>query len=135
MKFPGLLTTYPFNAAPFSLLKRSPAATVRESLLAAEYLLAGGNGQAVLCERGIRSYDPELRNTLDPAGMALARQLSHLPVIADPSHATGRPIWFRRCAVQPWRQAPMGLSSRYIRTLQTLFGWNAIFRFPPPSHA
>jgi 3-deoxy-7-phosphoheptulonate synthase len=72
------------------LLKRSPAATVKEWLLAAEYLLAGGNGQVVLCERGIRSYDPQLRNTLDLAGMALARQLSHLPVIADPSHATGR---------------------------------------------
>ena len=72
------------------LLKRSPAATVKEWLLAAEYLLAGGNGQVLLCERGIRSYDPELRNTLDLAGMALARQLSHLPVSADPSHATGR---------------------------------------------
>jgi 3-deoxy-7-phosphoheptulonate synthase len=72
------------------LLKRSPAATVKEWLLAAEYVLAGGNGQVVLCERGIRSYDPELRNTLDLAGMALARQLSHLPVIADPSHGTGR---------------------------------------------
>jgi 3-deoxy-7-phosphoheptulonate synthase len=72
------------------LLKRSPAATVKEWLLAAEYLLAGGNGQVVLCERGIRSYDPALRNTLDLAGMALARQLIHLPVIADPSHATGR---------------------------------------------
>ena len=57
------------------LLKRSPAATVKEWLLAAEYLLAGGNGQVVLCERGIRSYDPELRNTLDLAGMALARQI------------------------------------------------------------
>jgi 3-deoxy-7-phosphoheptulonate synthase len=72
------------------LLKRSPAATVREWLLAAEYVLAGGNSQVVLCERGIRSYDPELRNTLDLAGLALARHLSHLPVIADPSHATGR---------------------------------------------
>jgi 3-deoxy-7-phosphoheptulonate synthase len=72
------------------LLKRNPAATVKEWLLAAEYVLAGGNGQVVLCERGIRSYDPELRNTLDLAGMALARQLSHLPVIADPSHGTGR---------------------------------------------
>jgi 3-deoxy-7-phosphoheptulonate synthase len=72
------------------LLKRNPAATVKEWLLAAEYVLAGGNGQVVLCERGIRSYDPELRNTFDLAGMALARQLSHLPVIADPSHATGR---------------------------------------------
>jgi 3-deoxy-7-phosphoheptulonate synthase len=72
------------------LLKRSPAATVKEWLLAAEYLLAGGNDQVVLCERGIRSFNPDLRNTLDLAGMALARQLTHLPVIADPSHATGR---------------------------------------------
>jgi 3-deoxy-7-phosphoheptulonate synthase len=72
------------------LLKRGPASTVKEWLLAAEYLLAGGNDQVVLCERGIRSYDPELRNTFDLAGMALARQLSHLPVIADPSHGTGR---------------------------------------------
>jgi len=72
------------------LLKRSPAATVKEWLLAAEYILAGGNDQVVLCERGIRSYDPELRNTLDLAGLALARQLSPLPVIADPSHGTGR---------------------------------------------
>ncbi|MGC2400949.1 MAG: 3-deoxy-7-phosphoheptulonate synthase [Acidobacteriaceae bacterium] len=72
------------------LLKRNPAATVKEWLLAAEYILAGGNGQVVLCERGIRSYDPQLRNTLDLAGMALARHMSHLPVIADPSHGTGR---------------------------------------------
>ncbi|HEV2276469.1 MAG TPA: 3-deoxy-7-phosphoheptulonate synthase, partial [Acidobacteriaceae bacterium] len=72
------------------LLKRGPASTVKEWLLAAEYLLAGGNDQVVLCERGVRSYDPELRNTFDLAGMALARQLTHLPVIADPSHATGR---------------------------------------------
>jgi 3-deoxy-7-phosphoheptulonate synthase len=72
------------------LLKRSPAATVKEWLLAAEYILAGGNDQVVLCERGIRSYDPDLRNTFDIGGMALAKTLTHLPVIADPSHATGR---------------------------------------------
>ena len=72
------------------LLKRSPAATVKEWLLAAEYILAGGNDQVVLCERGIRSYDPELRNTFDIGGMLLAKTMTHLPVIADPSHATGR---------------------------------------------
>jgi 3-deoxy-7-phosphoheptulonate synthase len=72
------------------LLKRSPAATVKEWLLAAEYILAGGNEQVVLCERGIRSYDPELRNTFDIGGMVLAKTVTHLPVIADPSHATGR---------------------------------------------
>jgi 3-deoxy-7-phosphoheptulonate synthase len=72
------------------LLKRNPAATVKEWLLAAEYILAGGNDQVVLCERGIRSYDPELRNTFDIGGMVLAKSMTHLPVIADPSHATGR---------------------------------------------
>lgn len=72
------------------LLKRSPAATVKEWLLAAEYILTGGNDQVVLCERGIRSYDPELRNTFDIGGMVLAKTQTHLPVIADPSHATGR---------------------------------------------
>jgi 3-deoxy-7-phosphoheptulonate synthase len=72
------------------LLKRNPAATVKEWLLAAEYILAGGNDQVVLCERGIRSYDPELRNTFDIGGMVLAKMMTHLPVIADPSHATGR---------------------------------------------
>ena len=72
------------------LLKRGPSATVKEWLLAAEYLLAGGNPNVILCERGIKTFESELRNTLDLAGAALARELSHLPVIVDPSHATGR---------------------------------------------
>jgi 3-deoxy-7-phosphoheptulonate synthase len=72
------------------LLKRGPSATVKEWLLAAEYLLSGGNSQVVLCERGIKTFETETRNTMDLAAIALARQLSHLPVIADPSHGTGR---------------------------------------------
>lgn len=72
------------------LLKRNPAATIKEWLLAAEYLLAGGNPDVILCERGIKTFESELRNTLDLAGVALAKELSHLPVIVDPSHATGR---------------------------------------------
>jgi 3-deoxy-7-phosphoheptulonate synthase len=72
------------------LLKRGPAATVKEWLLAAEYLLAGGNENVVLCERGIKTFETETRNTLDLAAVALARELSHLPVLADPSHGTGR---------------------------------------------
>ena len=72
------------------LLKRGPSATVKEWLLAAEYLLAGGNRDVVLCERGIRTFETETRNTLDLAAVALARQLSHLPVLVDPSHGTGR---------------------------------------------
>ncbi len=72
------------------LLKRGPSATVKEWLLAAEYLLAGGNRQVVLCERGIKTFETEMRNTFDLAAVALARDLSHLPVIADPSHGTGK---------------------------------------------
>lgn len=73
------------------LLKRGPSATVKEWLLAAEYLLTGGNPDVVLCERGIKTFESELRNTFDLAAVALAKELSHLPVVADPSHGTGRP--------------------------------------------
>jgi 3-deoxy-7-phosphoheptulonate synthase len=72
------------------LLKRGPSATVKEWLLAAEYLLSGGNQQVVLCERGIKTFETEMRNTIDLAAVALARDLSHLPVMADPSHGTGK---------------------------------------------
>jgi 3-deoxy-7-phosphoheptulonate synthase len=73
------------------LLKRGPSATIKEWLLAAEYLLTGGNPNVVLCERGIKTFESEmLRNTFDLAAVALAKELSHLPVIADPSHGTGR---------------------------------------------
>jgi len=73
------------------LLKRGPGATVAEWLLAAEYLLAGGNDQVVLCERGIRTFETSTRNTLDLSAVALAKAWTHLPVIVDPSHAAGRP--------------------------------------------
>jgi 3-deoxy-7-phosphoheptulonate synthase len=72
------------------LLKRGPSSTVKEWLLAAEYLLSGGNPNVVLCERGIKTFETEMRNTMDLAAIALAKQLSHLPVIADPSHGTGK---------------------------------------------
>src|ERR1700751_5061803 len=72
------------------LLKRGPSATVKEWLLAAEYLLAGGNRDVVLCERGIKTFETETRNTIDLAAVALARDLYHLPVVADPSHGTGK---------------------------------------------
>ena len=71
------------------LLKRGPSATIKEWLLAAEYLLAGGNQNVVLCERGIKTFETATRNTLDLAAVALVKELSHLPVIADPSHGTG----------------------------------------------
>lgn len=73
------------------LLKRGFAATIKEWLLAAEYILAGGNEQVILCERGIRTFADSTRFTLDLAGAVLAHQQSGLPVIVDPSHATGTP--------------------------------------------
>jgi 3-deoxy-7-phosphoheptulonate synthase len=72
------------------LLKRGPSATIKEWLLAAEYLLAGGNPDVILCERGIKTFETETRNTLDLAAVARVKELSHLPVIVDPSHGTGR---------------------------------------------
>ncbi len=71
------------------LLKRGLSATVEEWLMAAEYILAEGNYQVILCERGIRTFETYTRNTLDVSAIALAKRLSHLPVIADPSHAGG----------------------------------------------
>ncbi|HRT04666.1 MAG TPA: 3-deoxy-7-phosphoheptulonate synthase [Kiritimatiellia bacterium] len=71
------------------LLKRGLASTVEEWLTAAEYLIVNGCTQVVLCERGLRSFDPSTRNLLDLGGVAVAKQLSHLPVIVDPSHAAG----------------------------------------------
>src|SRR4051812_23095502 len=72
------------------LFKRGPSATVKEWLSAAEYLLHGGNENVVLCERGIKTFDHSLRNTLDLAGVALVKEMTHLPIIVDPSHATGK---------------------------------------------
>jgi 3-deoxy-7-phosphoheptulonate synthase len=71
------------------MLKRGMDATIEEWLLAAEYILLSGNQKVILCERGIRTFDSSNRNTLDIAGIALAKQLSHLPIISDPSQATG----------------------------------------------
>ncbi len=73
------------------ILKRAPSATVEEWLLAAEYLLVGGNDQVILCERGIRTFNSDTRYTLDLASVALVKRETHLPVIVDPSHATGDP--------------------------------------------
>jgi len=72
------------------LLKRGLAATLEEFVMAAEYILSHGNSQVVLCERGIRSFDSYTRNILDLGGVVALKQLTHLPVIVDPSHATGK---------------------------------------------
>lgn len=72
------------------LLKRGMAATIKEWLMSAEYIMSEGNEQVILCERGIRTYESYTRNTLDLSCVPLLRQLTHLPVVVDPSHATGK---------------------------------------------
>jgi 3-deoxy-7-phosphoheptulonate synthase len=72
------------------LLKRGIAATIEELLLSAEYLMAGGNYEVILCERGIRTFETYTRNTLDISAIPIVKKLSHLPIVADPSHGTGR---------------------------------------------
>jgi len=71
------------------LLKRGMSATVKEFLLAAEYILAGGNQRVILCERGIRTFETSTRATLDLGAVPVLKRLTHLPVIVDPSHAAG----------------------------------------------
>ena len=71
------------------LLKRGLASTLKELLMSAEYIMAGGNEQVILCERGIRTFDDYTRNTLDLAAVPMLKELTHLPIIVDPSHATG----------------------------------------------
>ncbi|HEV2297763.1 MAG TPA: 3-deoxy-7-phosphoheptulonate synthase [Candidatus Acidoferrales bacterium] len=72
------------------LLKRGMSATIEELLLSAEYIMSGGNYNVILCERGIRTFETSTRNTLDIAAIPVIKKLSHLPIIADPSHGTGR---------------------------------------------
>lgn len=71
------------------LLKRGLSSTLQELLMSAEYIMAGGNGQVILCERGIRTFETATRNTLDISAIPLLKTMTHLPIIVDPSHATG----------------------------------------------
>lgn len=72
------------------LLKRGPSATIEEWIMAAEYIISSGNKQVIMCERGIRSFENYTRNTLDLSAVPLIKQLTHLPIIVDPSHGTGK---------------------------------------------
>ncbi|WP_146513804.1 3-deoxy-7-phosphoheptulonate synthase [Rubripirellula amarantea] len=81
------------------LLKRGMSATINDLLMCAEYILSQGNPNVVLCERGIKSFDPATRNLFDVAAVPQVRTLSHLPIIVDPSHATGRPELIPACAM------------------------------------
>ncbi len=71
------------------MLKRGMSSTIQEFLMAAEYIIKGGNYQVILCERGIRTFEPMMRNTLDLGSIPLIKRLTHLPIIVDPSHGTG----------------------------------------------
>lgn len=81
------------------LLKRGMSATVNDLLMSAEYVLSQGNSRVVLCERGVKGFDSATRNLFDVASVALVKQLCHLPIIVDPSHATGRPELIPACAL------------------------------------
>ncbi len=81
------------------LLKRGMSATIADLLMSAEYVLSQGNPNVVLCERGIKSFDSATRNLFDVAAVPLCKTLSHLPIIVDPSHATGRPDLIPACAL------------------------------------
>ena len=81
------------------LLKRGMSSTIKDLLMSAEYVLSQGNSQVVLCERGIKSFDNETRNLYDVSAVPACHRLSHLPIIVDPSHATGRPDLIPPCAL------------------------------------
>ena len=93
-----LLTEVGRSARPV-LLKRGMSATIQDLLMSAEYILSQGNANVVLCERGVKSFDPSTRNLFDVAAVPLLAGLTHLPVIVDPSHATGRPDLIPPCAL------------------------------------
>jgi 3-deoxy-7-phosphoheptulonate synthase len=81
------------------LLKRGMSATIKDLLMSAEYVMAQGNSSLVLCERGVKGFDPATRNCYDVAAVPQVHELSHLPIIVDPSHATGRPELIPSCAL------------------------------------
>lgn len=81
------------------LLKRGMSATIKDLLMSAEYILSQGNPNVVLCERGVKGFDPATRNLYDVAAVPAVKALSHLPIVVDPSHATGRPDLIGPCAL------------------------------------
>jgi 3-deoxy-7-phosphoheptulonate synthase len=81
------------------LLKRGMSATIQDWLMSVEYVMAQGNSNVVLCERGVKGFDPATRNTFDVAAVPQIHKLSHLPIMVDPSHATGRPELIPACAL------------------------------------
>ena len=93
------------------LLKRGLSSTIEEWLMSAEYIMAGGNHNVILCERGIRTFETYTRNTLDLSAIPVIKKLSNLPVVVDPSHATGH-----RWLVEPMALAAMAVGADGIIT-------------------
>ena len=96
------------------LLKRGMSATVKDLLMSAEYILSEGNPDVVLCERGVRSFEDSTRNMLDMSAVPNVKGQSHLPIIVDPSHATGRPDLIPSMARPPSPPARTAFTSRSI---------------------
>ena len=88
------------------LLKRGLSATIEEWIMSAEYIMAGGNENVILCERGVRTFETFTRNTLDLSAIPAVKKLSHLPVIVDPSHAAG--LWWM---VEPLAKAAIAVGA------------------------
>jgi 3-deoxy-7-phosphoheptulonate synthase len=93
------------------MLKRGMSATIKEFLLSAEYIVAHGNPDVILCERGIRTFETATRNTLDLAAVPVINELSHLPVIVDPSHGTGK-----RSLIAPLARAAVAVGADGLMT-------------------
>ena len=107
------------------LLKRGLSATIQELLLSAEYILAEGNPNVILCERGVRGFDPATRNLFDLSAIPVVHGLSHLPIIADPSHGTGHRDMVTPMARAAVAAAPMGSWWRCIPTRPRPLRWGA----------
>ena len=103
-----LLTEVGRSGCPV-LLKRGLSATLEELLMAAEYILKEGNENVMLCERGIRTFETAYRFTLDLMAVPVLKELTHLPVIVDPTHAAGRRAWSSRCRWRPPRSGADGI--------------------------
>ena len=88
------------------LLKRGLANTLEELVMSAEYIMAEGNENVILCERGIRTFETSMRNTLDLAGVVMLHKMTHQPVVVDPSHACGRHGWCPSWPRRRWRPGP-----------------------------
>jgi 3-deoxy-7-phosphoheptulonate synthase len=111
------------------MVKRGLSASYEEWLLAAEYVMAGGNEQVILCERGVRGFETFTRFTLDVAAVPVIKRLSHLPIVADPSHSTENGTWL---PPSPWLRLPLELTDCWSRSIPIRTRRNATDPSPSP---